>query len=506
MNTTDGAKHSRGNVMSGRHALVAPRRAITAGTVAAALLVAGVAAFGTQSPVEASVTVLHIDAGGSGLTTPDGTVWSADSGFVGGRASGTTRTVAGATDSSVSRTIRVGMSAYHLAIPNGTYQVTLTMAETYWQASGKRVFSSTAEGVPVATDLDIFAAVGRDRAIDRSVVVTVKDAQLDLAFTAKTDRATVSAIRVVPVQGPTPTPSPTATSPTPTPKPTTASPSPTTSTQPPTAATPSPTATPTPSPTRVASRSTLAFTPPTLVSPIVMPFPGGSSSLKLDVTKDYVLTLPTDQPLVNVKGITITGGHNVVMIGGAVDVQDGVSGERRGMYLSKATPTGTIFIEGVRILSSTQGSLTEGIDLASPGARVVLQNVALEGQLSGSYTTNHADAIQAWAGPAVLDIDGFSATTSYQGMFLLPNQHDPSPVYDWDLRHVSLSGQDAGYLAWRDSGAYAISVSDFYVTGSHIADGGVWPNPAAWSGVTYGAAPQDYASTAGPGYVSPGYR
>ena len=308
-----------------------------------------------------------------------------------------------------------------------------------------------------------------------------------------------------PTQAPTP-PAPVEPTPTSTPSydPTTPAPTPSPSSWV-TSPTPwTPTPDPTPSPT-APSTSALRYSPPALVGPTVLALPEGSTSIRLDVGRDYILTLPRDRPLVNTLGLTIVGGRNVVIIGGTVDVRDGEGGVRRGMYLKDATPNGTTYVEGVRFISSTTGALTEGIDIASPGARVVLQNIAITGALTGSYATNHADIVQAWAGPRVLQIDGLSASTRYQGFFLLPNQHDSAPVSDWSFHRMALSGVDSAYLLWRDGGSYAIRTSDVYVSGSRYSGGGLWPAASSWPGVVVGPPPVAYAATAGFGYMSPGY-
>jgi hypothetical protein len=439
---------------------------------------------------------MNIDAGGAGLVASDGSVWAADSGFTGGKVNSTAHTITGADNSTVLRSYRFGMSAYSVPVTNGSYRVTILMAEPYWKAAGKRIFSATAEGVAVFSNLDLYAVAGHDVQVARTAVVTVKDGALSLAFKATANNSVISGLRVEPVT--------TSTTVAPSPDPTTKTPTPTTPA--PITTTPAPTTTsPAPATTKPVSSAALKFSPPALVNPVTMAFPEGAASVVLDTTKDYVLTLPSGRALKNTHGLTITGGRNVVVIGGTVDVGDGVTGIRRAAYLSKATPAGTTYIEGVRFISSTQGSLTEGIDLASPGARVVLQNVAIGSPLAGSYATNHADAIQAWGGPAVLEVDGFTATTGYQGFFLLPNQHSTAAVQDWSLNRIQLTGTPSGYMLWRDSGTYAIDCTDVYVTGSHIANGGLWPNAAAWKGVTVGVAPTTFAATAGDGYVSPGY-
>jgi hypothetical protein len=236
--------------------------------------------------------------------------------------------------------------------------------------------------------------------------------------------------------------------------------------------------------TAVADGGGLSWAPPVLRSPVVMRLADGTGSLKLSTAQDYVLQLPVDKPAYLPQGLSISGGHNVVVVGGQVDVRSGYkafNGEatRRGMYLKGQT--GTVFIEGVRFSSTTAGTLTEGIDLDERlGAQVVLQNVRID-HLQGSYATNHADGLQTWAGPRRLLIDGLSMTTDYQGMFLLPNQHFTGPAPElFDLRNISIIGQPgSGYMIWKDNQKFPINIHNVYVKpGSHtITDRGsfLWP-------------------------------
>jgi hypothetical protein len=200
----------------------------------------------------------------------------------------------------------------------------------------------------------------------------------------------------------------------------------------------------------------LSWAPPALTAPVSIAVGNSSATLALDNRRDYVLHLPAARPAVRPAGLVISGGHNVVLVGGSVDVAGGIRTwngkvQRRAMYLKGQT--GTVFIEGVSFLSSTTGGLTEGINLDQRlGATVVLQNIRL-GRLVGSRATNHADGLQTWAGPRRLLIDGLSMQTQYQGMFLLPNQHfkkGPAPEL-FDLRNISIVGEPgSGYLLWRD--------------------------------------------------------
>lgn len=253
----------------------------------------------------------------------------------------------------------------------------------------------------------------------------------------------------------------------------------------------------------------LSWAAPALSSPVVMQLADGTGSLNLSTAKDYLLKLPTDRPVYLPQGLTITGGHNVVVIGGQVDVKGGytASGQnvRRGMYLKGQT--GTAYIEGVRLSSTTTGTLTEGIDLDERlGAQVVLQNIRID-HLKGSYTTNHADGLQTWAGPRKLLIDGMSIDTDYQGMFLLPNQHFTGPAPElFDLRNISITGEPgSGYMLWKDNQNFPVKTTNVQVKpGSHTTtdrNSYLWPkNNTVWNAVTATTQPALTATTAGANY------
>ena len=161
----------------------------------------------------------------------------------------------------------------------------------------------------------------------------------------------------------------------------------------------------------------LAWPPPELVEPITIQVTEERHSLKLDHAKDYLIEMP-DHALRAAGGLTIFGGHNVVLIGGAIEVPsvaDAPSASaRRGLYLKDIA--GTVHIEGLHIAGA---DLAEGvnIDMRREGATVQLENLRVE-TVHGSYRTNHADVVQTWAGPAILRIDKLTGHTGYQGLFL----------------------------------------------------------------------------------------
>jgi hypothetical protein len=250
----------------------------------------------------------------------------------------------------------------------------------------------------------------------------------------------------------------------------------------------------------------LARKPPRLVSPITLYPRAGIGEIKLRDGRDYRIVLPRKKAWVNAEGLWITGGRNVVVRGGTVDVRGGVvkSGKlaKRGAYFRDTT--GTVFVEGVRFISSTTKTLTEGINVSLPGATLVLQNIRFGSLLTGSQSGNHADALQVWAGPRNLYVDGFVAVSQYQGMFLLPQQHNSASVGTYDLRRVYLRGHSAAYLLWRD-GSFPTRTSQVWVSGSTRQSSGMWPNRSAWPYVKVGVPPTAFAKYAGYGYTSPGY-
>ncbi|WP_129336159.1 DUF4038 domain-containing protein [Cellulomonas endophytica] len=208
--------------------------AVAAPAAVAALPATGTDAAGTDavatdvttSATTAATSAVRVNAGGGALVDAAGRTWAADAGAVGGRASTQTDgDVAGTTEDALYRQLRVGMTGYALKVPAaGTYRVTLHMQENYHTAVGARVFSARAEGTTVFTDLDLVRTAGPRTAYAVSKDVAVTDGTLDLAFSARTNLSTVSAIEAVlsspttgtvgPSPSPTPLPSPTTPAPT----------------------------------------------------------------------------------------------------------------------------------------------------------------------------------------------------------------------------------------------------------------------------------------------------
>jgi len=106
-------------------------------------------------------------------------------------------TIADTEDDPLYRTVTYGMKAYRLKVPNGTYTVRLQFCEPHYGESGKRVFGVTLQGRKVIRALDVFAAVGKDRALDYSFpAVKVSHGMLEIGFSHIVEFPCIAALAV----------------------------------------------------------------------------------------------------------------------------------------------------------------------------------------------------------------------------------------------------------------------------------------------------------------------
>jgi Malectin domain len=90
--------------------------------------------------------------------------------------------------------------AYRLKVPDGTYTVTLKFCEPHYEAAGKRVFDVSLQGKRVIENLDIFAEVGKNRALDYTFEgIRAKNGLLEVAFQSVVEFPCIAAFVV---QGP----------------------------------------------------------------------------------------------------------------------------------------------------------------------------------------------------------------------------------------------------------------------------------------------------------------
>ncbi len=255
----------------------------------------------------------------------------------------------------------------------------------------------------------------------------------------------------------------------------------------------------------------LRLSPPALSAPQQVEVTSRNRDLRLDPRRDYVVRMPS-RPLEVPYGLQITGGRNVVLVGGHIRVphqgRRPNGRQRRALYLKDQR--GTIHVEGLLIDGP---DVAEGINLDQRrGARVQLANVRVVGLRARDnrrFTDAHPDVLQTWAGPAELHVDGLTGTSNYQGFFLDPTKHGPLPRL-FSFRRVDLSATtSSGYLLWRARPVPTV-VDDVWVQPDPTKSEWVtmWPNPGAWPGVRVGRPPGgDFvpAGSAGVGYRSPGY-
>jgi len=102
-------------------------------------------------------------------------------GALGGSVAVFTAAVTDTDEAPVYQKVRYGMNGYNLTVPDGTYSVTLKFNEPHYGETGKRVFGVSIQGKPVIEKLDLFAKVGKNKALD---------------FTFKNIEATHGALRI----------------------------------------------------------------------------------------------------------------------------------------------------------------------------------------------------------------------------------------------------------------------------------------------------------------------
>jgi hypothetical protein len=254
------------------------------------------------------------------------------------------------------------------------------------------------------------------------------------------------------------------------------------------------TTTPTRTTTASASRPSM-WDRPTLVHPQTITITPSNHNLKLSQSQDFILRCPKGRVMLPSK-LVVWGGHDVELENCNLHVtdQDWVG------YLQHQT--GTLWIHNVHFGGA---HLTGGIQLQEPGATVVMRDVLFD-KVYGSLHTNHAELIQTWCGPKRLLIDGLTGSTTYQGLFLLPNQWCSTRLSQFDLRHIDINDSQGAVALWLGdvkggTSALRLTVHDVYVTPPikrHWRGWWLEPQPPAqtWNSALAGAPP-------GGSYVKP---
>jgi hypothetical protein len=119
----------------------------------------------------------------------------ANDGALGGSVASFAEPVAETDEAPVYQKVRYGLASYHLAVPDGTYAVTLKFNEPYYGEPGKRVFGVEIQDRQVIETLDIFAKVGKNRALDFTFhEIEVTNGALRIDFTPRVEFPCIAGI------------------------------------------------------------------------------------------------------------------------------------------------------------------------------------------------------------------------------------------------------------------------------------------------------------------------
>jgi hypothetical protein len=147
-------------------------------------------------PPQPGEIVSAVNAGGKLYVDRTGVRYGTDGYYQGGRTYRISSSIAGTEDDTLYKSERYGNFHYSISVPNGNYVVTLKFAEIYWSSANRRVFNVKIEGNQVITNLDIFSKVGKNKAYDVAIPVSVTDGVLRIEFVSVKDNAKVSAILI----------------------------------------------------------------------------------------------------------------------------------------------------------------------------------------------------------------------------------------------------------------------------------------------------------------------
>jgi len=184
----------------------------------------------------------------------------------------------------------------------------------------------------------------------------------------------------------------------------------------------------------------LDWAPPVLHDPVTVNLPAtGTVRLNLDNSRDYIIRYPDVR---RVGGLTLRGGRNIVIIGGASTLPPHAGKGLRNIQIKDKPGVmdgRIIHIEGLDIDGSGGGE-GDGIGIGAPSAIVQLENDRITG-LTGHLSSTHADVIQTWGGVKQLRIDHFTGASHYNNLYL---RRENSPLKPGDrsvvLDNVNLFG------------------------------------------------------------------
>ncbi len=227
----------------------------------------------------------------------------------------------------------------------------------------------------------------------------------------------------------------------------------------------------------------------------------GHQFLDLDTSKDWIVKLPSNRPQRG--GIDIDGGHNVIIIGGEIDLTTPCTTDDNvchGINISRnQNATGEVYIEGVLIKNpdETHSRYTgDGIDVNTDAtSNITLQNIRVEGIDGCGYNGNpaHADVFQPYgAKNADINVDHLTGTSDLQGMQIDPDRSTPHSGTYKNVNIIILSNSHPGCMSSAQYGwwlanackTYPMTLSNDYEQepNKSLAYNAVWPDTDATFG------------------------
>lgn len=162
---------------------------------------------GACLPAAAQQQPIRINCGGPNYLDSKGQTWQADQSFNTGSPYSSSASIGGTTDPTLFTTERYNGGSspmiYSFPVANGSYHVNLLFAEIYFASAGVRVFNVKLQGNLVIQNLDIFAAVGADKALVKGADVEVLNGVLTIEFDNVVQNAKIDAIEILPSSSPT---------------------------------------------------------------------------------------------------------------------------------------------------------------------------------------------------------------------------------------------------------------------------------------------------------------
>jgi len=158
----------------------------------------------TATTATSGKVIARINAGGGAYIDSFGREWSADTGSNTGNVGSSSNSITGSSEDALFQSQRWDSGGapeleYSIDADNGDYTVNLYFAEYYSGAfgDGLRTFATNLEGDTVLSELDVYAEVGPNIALVKSVATTVSDGQLNIEFIHGAENTMVSAIEII---------------------------------------------------------------------------------------------------------------------------------------------------------------------------------------------------------------------------------------------------------------------------------------------------------------------